>query len=219
VFHPQRVWLRTPFESDPFGDGQEANLRSLRSVDRERFLNQVFELSYGRQHVGLKIFPGHGKREAFTLAEDTTFKKIVLIRDNFLAVYASRLVAEETGAYSPSDMNAVKRPLVTFIENEFSENRLKYANYYARIFETLNGTAQRFHVIAYREINMPNSLVSVLRFLDASPEVVRVAALPIRGSSDILSRFSNPEVAERYLREHGLMHWAHEHEASSGVTG
>jgi hypothetical protein len=212
VFHPQRVWVRTPDQSDPFGERVESDLRTLRSSNREGFLRQIFELSYGRLHVGFKIFPGHGNGEAFRLATEMALMKIVLIRDNFLAVYASRLVAEKTGAYSPASMSDVKRPLVTFTENEFAEGRFKYANYYSRILRTLRDTAQRFHLIAYEEINVPNRLALALRFLDAIPQVVPLPPLPIRGSSDILSRFSNPEVAERYLREHGLMHWAHEHD-------
>ena len=102
------------------------------------------------------------------------------------------------------------RPAVEFDGQRFSRDHAKYSAYYLRILERLVGTGQPFHFIRYDEINTTCSLSALLQFIGATAEVVLAPKPMIRGSSDILSRFSNPEVAERYLHEHGLMHWAHE---------
>src|SRR5262249_20684553 len=101
-------------------------------------------------------------------------------------------------------------------EKTFLEDRTKYSEFYSQVIEQLVGTGQDFHFVRYSEINSVQSLSSLLRYIGASTEVMSLPKPPVRGPSNILSRFSNPEVAERYLREHDLMHWAHEADAPSG---
>lgn len=116
-------------------------------------------------------------------------------------------------------MAKVPRLKIEFLKDEFDQLRNGYLANYHLARRLLTETKQMFFSLHYSEINNVDVLSEMLHFIGANQRVEKLATLPIRGSSDILSRFSNPEVAERYLREHGLMHWAHEHEASSGVTG
>ncbi len=210
VFHPEKVWIRTPNENDLFGDRYEAELRAIRNAHHDEFLNRIFALSFGRPNVGFKVFPEHGNDEAYRLAQDTGLAKIVLYRENFLAVYASLLAAFHTGAYSAVEMLHVTRPAVTFSNDQFREWHSAYTEFYSRILERLRATGQEFHLIRYDELNADSHFISVLRFLGAAPECASIDAPPVRGSSDIISRFSNPEAVEAYLRGCGLIHWAHE---------
>jgi hypothetical protein len=216
VFHPKRVWIKTSTKNQLLDHEEDAEWRALRDTDRDKFLKRVFDISLERPHVGFKIFPGHGDDEDFRLAGEQSLKKIILFRSNFLAVHASRIAAERTGAFSVAEMRYSKRPAVEFNGLKFSRDHAKYSAYYLRILERLVGTGQSFHFIRYDEINAMSSLLVLLQFIGATAEVVSIPKPAVRGSSDILSRFSNPEVAERYLREHGLMHWAHEADTSSG---
>jgi LPS sulfotransferase NodH len=210
VFHPDRVWIRSPDEDDLFGDAHETDLRVLRSMDRDRFLNRIFGLSFGRTNVGFKVFPEHGAGEAFRIADDTSISKVILYRSNFLAVYASLLAALQTGAYSATEMLRVQRPLVAFSEEQFHRWCSAYKEFYARILERLRMTGQDFHLIQYGELNTTSHFASLLDFLGAGPDIAPVEALPVRGSPDILSRFSNPEAVEAVLRKHDRLQWVQE---------
>jgi LPS sulfotransferase NodH len=217
VFHPERVWIRSPNNDDPFGEKYEAELHSLRTEHHDEFLNRIFELSFGRENVGFKVFPEHGDDEAIRLAEDAKLAKIILYRENFLAVYASLLAAFQTGAYSAAEMLRVKRPAVTFSKAQFLDWHSAYTEFYSRILERLRATGQGFHLIRYDELNSDYHFIPVLRFLGAAPDSVSIDAPSVRGSSDILSRFSNPEAVEAHLLEHGLMRWAREQDAKPVV--
>lgn len=214
VFHPGKVWIRTPSEYDPFGDAYQAELRAIREIDRVEFLNRIFGLSFGRSHAGFKIFEGHGDREAFKLAKDQSLAKVILSRNNFLAVYASRLVALQTRAYSAEQMLRVERPPVFFSKEEFSKYRSANAGFYSRILSRLDQTEQPYFGIRYDQVGTVQGIAALLKYLGARTDVMPDSTPDVRGSSDILSRFSNPEVAEAYLREHGLMHWAYEGDVS-----
>jgi hypothetical protein len=215
IFHPSRVWISVPRESEILGDELSSRLMALRTEDREAFLARVLSLNYGCDHVGFKVFPGHGRGESLRLAADHSFSKVVLIRENFLAIYSSMLAAAQTSAFGLLKMSEVERPKVVFDAEEFERRRENYSMYYDRIFERLDARKQRYHVIKYEEVNDNSGFAALLGFLDARPLVVDPDMPNVRGSSNILSRFSNPGVAERYLRDNGLEHWAHEGDVAS----
>jgi LPS sulfotransferase NodH len=219
VFHPDRVWIRTPDDTDPFGNAHEPELRACRASERDKFLERVFDLSFERAHVGFKIFPEHWEGEAFRLADDASLSKIILYRSNFLAVYASLLAALQTGAYSAEEMLRVKRPRVTFSAEQFLDWRASYEEFYRLITERLRATGQHFPIIRSDELNVNDRFAMLLEFLGAVPEVVPLAAPPVRGTPEILARFSNPKVVETHLREHGLMQWAEERDLQSVSPG
>jgi hypothetical protein len=216
VFHPDRVWVRSPDENDPFGDAYEPELRAMRAVDRDGFLNRIFELSFGRMNVGFKVFPEHGDGEALRIVDDTSVSKVILYRGNFLAVYASLLAALQTGAYSAAEMLRVERPMVAFSGEQFHQWRSGYEEFYSHIFGRLRITGQEFHLIRYEELNVSDRFVSLLEFLGANPRPMALEPLPVRGSANILSRFTNPEAAEMSLRKHDRLHWAREEDLLPG---
>jgi LPS sulfotransferase NodH len=214
VFHPGKVHLRTPFEDDRRGKKLAPNIRALRESNREAFLEKVFELSFGRPHVGFKIFPKQGDDEAFRLLADPSLAKIVLLRANVLAMYSSLLAARDAGAWNSKKMMDAKRSLVPFEEKKFRSLHEKHAQFYARVFELLNSSGQNPHVIRYEELNLRSHIAMLLRYLGAASAVVPLESRDVRGPADIVSRFSNPDTVRAFLSDRGLMHWAYEADMS-----
>jgi LPS sulfotransferase NodH len=191
-------------------------LLALRAVDADAFFERVFALSNGRTHVGFKVLAGDSQDRDLNqkALEDRSLKKIVLFRENVLAVYASQLAAAQTGAWNPTQMAKTERPKVAFSREQFHAFREKYAAAYRNFYGTLLATGQAHFSLRHDELNDPWCLSRVLQFLGANEAVAPFAMPEVRGSSDILSRFLNPEVAQDCLRENGLMHWAYEGDVS-----
>lgn len=192
----------------------EEELLELRRVDTCAFFDRIFSLNYGRDHVGFKAL--FGKRQDWALTqsvvEDKKLTKIVLYRENVLATYSSHSLAVLNGAWNGWRMSISERALVAFSAQEFSQYLKNYRERYRSIFATL--CDQRHFVLRYDELNEPVRLAALLQYLGTRTNVMPIKSPSVRGSPDILSRFSNPEVAEAYLREHGLMHWAYEGDVS-----
>eukprot|EP01041_Mallomonas_annulata_P004214 gene4214-8388_t len=82
--------------------------RAIRSrhKDPEKFLNCIWNTNNdNRTAVGFKIFPGHLMNPIVDelLLHDKTIKKMVLIRSDVLAVYASVVFARTSGTWLLSD--------------------------------------------------------------------------------------------------------------------
>jgi hypothetical protein len=96
VFHPKKVFLRWPgWPHVNAPEDLEAELRALRETDPDAFLERVYALNFDRPHVGLRIFERHQPSMLAKIIAAPEIAKIVLIRTNVLANYASKLVAEE----------------------------------------------------------------------------------------------------------------------------
>ncbi len=210
--HPRRMPLRWAKEPRLI-----AELARLREVDPDAFLARVFAENEGRKSVGFKICPGHNDAMLDKLVLDPGVGKIVLLRENVLAVYSSAQIARQSGARRSSAQagDSESKPPVEFDPNKFLRFWQRYAGYYRIVFERLNSTGQLFHLVYYTELNDTRFFDRVMGFVEAQP--ARGAAEVHnrkQNSSDILSRFSNPEVAEAFLRKQRLTGWAFENETS-----
>jgi hypothetical protein len=215
ILHPKRVFVnwrkkhRTPEKL--------AELFQLRATSPDQFLERIFAMDYDRPNVGFKILRGQQKHVFERIIEDHSIKKIILFRRNVLANYSSRLIAGETGQYALRAKKAAQqtgeRLLVPFDANEFMMFRRKYESYYASVMDALLESDQNFHLINYEEINTPHFFKSLLRYIGASLTGEASEGKHIKqNSSNIVSRFSNPEEVETFLQEHDLPHWRFEGE-------
>jgi len=212
ILQKDRCWISGPPRWKKTFPRIEQELLALRDSDLVLFYKRIYALSHSREHVGFKaLFENNYNLELiYHVVRDCSTLKIVLTRQNTLAVYSSKKAAFQRGAWNPYRMRQMKRPLVEFVETEFVELREKNSRHYSAVKNMLQETGQGFFLFHYEYINHNARLSQLLSFIGANPDPAEVSTPDVRGSSDILSRFSNPEVAERYLREHGLMHWAHE---------
>ncbi len=106
-------------------------------------------------------------------------------------------------------VGSTEKPLVEFKAKQFDLFRNEHTTFFDKTERRLAADGQRVHRSRFEDFNNPARLAAMLEFLDVTPELPPLQEPPTnRGSSDVLSRFSNPEVVEAYLRNHGLMHWA-----------
>jgi hypothetical protein len=221
VFHPKHVWVFWP-EADLSRD-VKIELRELRRTDPDALLERVFATNYGRPHVGFKIFEGQNDAILDKLIEDDSVKKIVLYRKNVLASYSSKLVARKTGKFDATDSQALAEPpKVAFVQEKFVEFQTRFNAFYSRVIDRLNAHRQVFHLINYDEINDPTLFAGLVNFIGANPLLGVSKADQHKNHvkqnpTNICSRFSNSEEVVEYLRETGLLHWAHEGDTYLGA--
>jgi hypothetical protein len=209
IFNPDGINLRWPENMGGRRAGREivSELKELRPRDPQAFLQSVFAIEFGATAVGFKIFPGHNPQMFERILDDRDIAKIVHSRDNGLARYASLRAARTTRDF----VSGAEKPLVAFKAKQFAPFHLEHATFFDEIERRIAARGQRLHRSHFEELSDPTRLIALLEFLGVAPELPPLPQPPAnRGSSDVLSRFSNPEAAEAYLREHNLMHWARE---------
>jgi hypothetical protein len=221
VFHPKNVWVFWPKKD--LTEATRSELLDLRRRDPEALLDRVFENSYGRSHVGFKIFQGQDDRVLARLIVDSDIKKIVLYRRNVLACYASSLAAKRSGDWGGKAEGRLKEnPKVQFDEHKFTAFHDAYVEFYRDVISKLNDNNQVFHLVRYEDINDPLLFGALLRFIgvagDVSPASVKVHHVK-QNPDDILSRFASSSTVLEFLHARGLLHWLHEGETSLDPLG
>ena len=221
VFHPKNVWVFWPKKD--LNEETRSELLELRRTNPEALLNRVFAASYGRAHVGFKIFQGQHDAILDRLIGDHGVKKIVLYRRNVLANYASSLAAKRSGDWGgKAEGRSTETEKVRFDLEKFALFHDAYVAFYHDTVRKLNDRNQIFHLMHYEDINNLLLFGGLLRFIgvsgDVSPSSVKVHHVK-QNPSDILSRFANPETVLEYLRRCGLLHWLHECETSLAPLG
>jgi hypothetical protein len=208
-FHPQRVHFRgSGGTANPAGRQHlEKELEDLRAQDPHAFLERIFRLDNGREHVGFKIFGNHNPKMLRSMLKNDSIRNVVLFRGNVLARYASVMAAKQTETWGANP----KRPLVTFNPDRFGKHAETYLTFFEETLGFLNRKKLPYFFIRSDELNNEARLVQLLNFIGATPVLPEgEPADRVRGSSDIVSRFSNPDDVSRYLEDNGLMHWAYE---------
>jgi hypothetical protein len=188
-------------------------LVNLRAKDPDSFLTRVLAERLGCRSVGFKICPGHNDPILDKLLANPAMGKIVLVRQNALAVYSSAMIARKSGErrYTVAGAAPETRPPVEFNARRFMRFWERYAGYYRSVFECLNASNQTFQLIHYSEINDPCYFGRLLTYIGAEPGQENVEVKNKKqNSSDILSRFSNPGEVETFLKEHRLLGWCYE---------
>ena len=211
IFNPDGVNLRWPKEEGGRRAAREleSELEALRHSDPVTFLERVYTTDFGRPVVGFKIFKNHHPKMLAHILADRTIAKIVHFRANVLARYASNLAARKSGNFG----RVGHKPRVEFDEEEFIAYHNEHAVFFDEVLRRLSDDGQRYCVSRYDEINNPACTSGLLKFLGVTPELPVVPDQPAnRGSSDILSRFTNFREVKAFLRTHDLTHWAREGE-------
>ena len=123
-FHPKNVWVFWP-EADLTRD-VKAELQNLRQTNPLGLLERIFSTSYGRPHVGFKIFKDQCDEVLQKVIEDGAVKKIILYRKNVLANFSSMLAAIKTGKFGVREGREVQEaPKVKFAHGSVSNRALR----------------------------------------------------------------------------------------------
>lgn len=211
VFHRNTVYL---FE------GAKDLLLELRDRDPFLFLENLYE-STQAMACGFKIFGDHNAEVLNRVLYETTIKKIILYRPNFLAVYSSEKIAEAEKRYLIWEQNAIsidagayesKRTSekAQFDPEEFHRRWTAYQEHYKHALDVLNNTGQEYLFVTYEDFINESFFRRVFPFLGLTqPQIVHTRMRKLN-SSDILSRFLNPDEARAYIEKIGRLNWAHE---------
>lgn len=213
VFHKNRVYIR---RADKNSTEAQAEIKRERDSDPVGFLYRMYEAHQGCSAVGFKIFAGHNKTVLDTVLNDVSIRKVVLMRENALAMYSSAMIARDVGKYSFTGADKLpERKAVVFDAGDFIKFRHRHARYYRQVFETLKTNRQTFHLIEYTQLNEPLIVAGVASFVGIDPAALAFEARAQKQNSpDIVSRFANPEAVETFLKSRGLLHWRYEGQMS-----
>ncbi len=215
-----RLYLFWPKED--VTDSIRKRLCNLRKKNPRVFLDQVCSVTYGRAHVGFKIFEGENDAILDQILADTNIRKIVLFRRNILASFSSALVARETGRYGQRDgKRHPDPPKVKFSRKQFANFHDRYVTFFHKVMEELRKSGQFYFLVNYEDINEPDVLANIVAFVGGDPikpfsRELQYKTQVKQNSSNIVSRFSNPRTVKKFLAKFGLLYWTHESELNMG---
>lgn len=161
------------FTGSSEGKIQDVSRIAARDTNPAGFLEEWIGKG-GNTRVGFKLFPEHIKNrvpEHFEFYEqllaDPRIHKVVLCRENRLALCASMMRAAVTGHYIKKNYDDVK---VHIKANEFQNFVDEHDKYYAFVRERLVG--QEYVELTYEELVLEadQTLLRVFRMLGVSPE-------------------------------------------------
>ncbi len=180
-------------------------------------------MNFERPHVGFKIFRSQNDDMLGKLMNDSSIRKIVLFRSNVLANYSSAMIARDSHVWDVAKGDEVKQPpRIKFDERQFIVFHNNLIRYYRGVISSLNQNKQDFRFLRYDEINDPMALAMIINFIGADGnraiDLENIKKLQVKqNTSDILQRFSNPELVEKFLAERNRLHWKYEGETSIAV--
>lgn len=211
-------WPKNPSVSLDEKTATRVELRALKKSDPQAYLDRVLATGHGRPHVGFKIFPRDNNRILDQLIGTPSVRKVVLMRTNVLARYSSQLVSRESGAWGAREGDPKgQTPRVRFSAEEFKRFHTADTAFYSGVIHKLLEAREPYHLIRYEDVNDPLLLMSAVAFIGADTGKPILASEQRRiqvkqNAADIVSRFSNPEDVQTFLKEHGLLGWAYEGE-------
>jgi hypothetical protein len=174
-----------------------AFLRRLKAIEPEKLL-------------GVKLFPGHGWNIRDQLMADHAIPKLVLYRQNLLAVYASNAIAVAANQFSTlyKPMPDIK---VAFDAAAFEKHVADIRAWYAWAMGTLAGQGQRFFFVPYELLNEPTLIAGARQFITGAPDDGAGASPHVKsGQHDVLTRFADPDAVLDYLEANNLLAWRYD---------
>ena len=180
-------------------------------ADRERFLDRMMSF-HPNGLAGFKLLLAHSPPVLNAIAA-RGYRLIVLRRENALARYSSVQILAATQGSGRYFVRAVgKRPLqikATFDAKafeQFVESDIARWKHFADILERHSPPCFE---LEYSELVWGGGVQRVLDFLGAARRPLK-AWMEKVNSTDVVSRFTNPDLVSEYLSARGLTRWAQE---------
>ena len=147
-----------------------------RDKDPYTFLEKAFETK-NHKAIGLKLFPDHMRRNSTVhklfdnVLVDNRIKKIILYRENHLAVCTSMLRSAVTGHYTHKNLDSTN---VSFSANEFQE----FINSYDEYYEYINENCTNKLNITYEDLirDIDGTLRKICDFLGVEYELTETSS-------------------------------------------
>ena len=211
VFHRDNVYML---------GGDRMDLLEKRNQAPVAFMGELYDASPTRA-CGFKIFMGHDPAVLDNLLHDPSIKKIILYRPNFLAVYSSEKIAEAEKRYVITENQATSidadayensrtKEKALFHQGDFNWRWAAYQEHYKKAVDVLNETGQEYLLVTYEDYLNESFFRRVFPFLGLTQPKTLQTRTKKQNTSNILSRFLNPEDAGNHIEKIGRMNWAHE---------
>ena len=210
-----------PTRIDPLGIPLERISPYLRdTLERfehpHEFLEEVFSLDPEAKFVGFKLMLNQHPECRRMLIRDKRFRKILLVRDNVLASFASSEITHATGqSYALEGEKSVDMK-VPFDAGRFKVFSRRSRHQLQEATDELERSGQNYLRLTYLDIAQRRGIEDVMKFVGADSRKEWRVTHKKRNTSVILDRFTNPVDAERFLLECGLEHWREEPMIASG---
>ena len=189
-------------ELDPYFHDEKVQQEKWRD-----FLDEVAAKSLEFRFMGYKLMLNQNAVVLRGMINDPSCKKILLKRDNVLAVYSSEKIARVTGQGSAGRFAEVKTAKVEFVPSEFDSFESKYEQRYSQIEQELTQADPAYFKTTYTELCKPQGIKSVIAFIGADKLNKWKIPTKKRNTSNILDRFTNPEVLLEYLTLTSKQSW------------
>ena len=206
IFHRHSVYLE---------EGTRNDLLEERNRDPQLFLSKVFQ-QCPTLVCGFKIFDDQNPDVLKHVIINPDIKKIILYRQNFLAVYSSDLLATESKEYVKFSNDSLLKSLdghsnkVVFDADKFQKAKFNYENHYRHVVETLNNSGQYFLFTCYEEFCNENLFRRTFSYLNLpQPRNVESRLVKMNHYS-ILDRFLNPDDVFEAMKAIGHVDWCYD---------
>lgn len=213
LFHPDHIGYCT---------GPDRSGLAERAAAPIGFLAKTLDEA-GSKTCGFKIFMYHDDTVIDYCVDAEPIKKIILYRENILAVYGSTKLAEALGVWSLPMEKALpiaaiagstgRKPTrqVHFDKSDFAELVQGYTAHYSRIVARLNETNQTFLFLKYTDLHNELMIRRIFPFLGLDQPWGLWSSMQRINSGAIIDRFINREEVRAYLEAHDRLGWLYEH--------
>ena len=178
----------------------------------QEYLQLVKEADGSKDLFGFKLMLGQARGVRETLIQDTRIKKILLSRDNLLAVFASNRIAKATGQGIVRVGDELKQAKADFDPKQFERFRGRIDSLYKQVREQLRiRPKSEWMETKYPDICSNEEIARVMRFIGADSGAAPITVQTVKRNTDnILDRFSNPKDVLAHLEKVGRMDWVRE---------
>jgi LPS sulfotransferase NodH len=203
IFHQEKVHLPA-FMGRP-ADAQA--LKAERDADPLGFLDRV-AAACPAPVFGFKWFRGHSAAVRDQVIADPSWRVVILVRENFLALFASQRTARLTGRYIVRAAGAqVPLPMLPFDPEAFLREYALYRRYYEGLLAQCDRAGKVFHLVEYQHLSHPVLLRNAARAIGVAAPVEAAPAMVKQGSTRLLGRFEDPGLVRRTLEGINRLHW------------
>lgn len=184
-----------------------------RIAEMPEFLDSVAAQFPDDERIGFKHHMGPVDRKSTAQIIALKLPTIILRRRNILAAFSSGQIAKATGQGSLSIGQKRKEAKIEFDAEAFQ----LFVGWWEAVYEHWIAEIQEAGapcmIIDYTEARKNEGKARAAAFLGLDVQALGQTQTVKRNPDEILKRFSNAASAERFLRNHDLMHWTIETEA------
>ncbi len=174
-----------------------------------RFLKKTLSYETGIKHVGFKIFFSQKKIILNHVIKSNEFKKIVLLRDNVLAMYSSAETAKKSGQGKVHIGQKPKNVKVEFIRKNFENFNKRRQVHIEKGYQLLKKHKASFLEIRYAELLDKKKFNKILDYLNVERQKLK-PGVARRNPKSIIDRFTNPDEVIEYVKKIGKPDWLKE---------